>query len=229
MAITVTALDSGTSATDATSYATASISPGANSLILLVQYGYMTGISNVPTVSGNSLTWVNVISSTGGATSFNVFRAMGASPSAGAATIDFAGQTQKGCGWSVIQFDNIDTSGTNGSGAIVQSSKTYTPDPFHATSIALTLSAFGSSNNIAYGAVYHNAAEATTPGSGFTEVHDVNLSDGADAFGLETEYKSNSTAVGASWASDVFAELFGIEIKCATSSFNIAPTMLAVF
>src|SRR5207247_5843669 len=43
-------------------------------------------------------------------------------------TIDFGGVTQGGCGWVVDQFTNVDTTGTNGSGAIVQSAKSTEPD-----------------------------------------------------------------------------------------------------
>src|SRR4029077_6547631 len=33
---------------------------------------------------------------------------------------DFAGQQQQACAWSVFEYDNIDGSGTNGSGAVAQ-------------------------------------------------------------------------------------------------------------
>ena len=43
---------------------------------------------------------------------------MGPAPSAGPLTFDFAGQQQAVCAWSVFEYDNVDGSGTNGSGAV---------------------------------------------------------------------------------------------------------------
>jgi hypothetical protein len=45
---------------------------------------------------------------------------MGAAPSAGPLTFDFAGVQQQACAWSVFEYDNVDGSGSNGSGAVAQ-------------------------------------------------------------------------------------------------------------
>ena len=111
--------------TDATSYATASITPTANYLVLASVTSSKSGTPDTPTLSGNSLTWVQynqiAYDTSGTQRTTTFFRAMGASPSAGALTADFGGATQTACVIVVDQFSGVDTSGTNGSGAIVQS------------------------------------------------------------------------------------------------------------
>src|SRR3990167_10939569 len=123
MAITQTTLTGAASTADATSYTTASISPGANRLILAFVYGFHSiGTDVTPTLSGNGLTWVNINHRGLGCSNENMtlFRAMGSSPSAGAVTIDYGANTMDAGVWSIMEFDGVDTSGTNGSGAIVQ-------------------------------------------------------------------------------------------------------------
>ena len=151
-----TCLSSAGSATDATSYATASVTPAANALIL-ASFATRTGITadpNTPTLTGCGLTWEVVQSVVYDNTSssrrrLTTFRAMGSSPSTGALTFDCGGQTQTGAVWSIDQFTNVDTSGTNGSGAVVQSAQSAILDNSGtpATSLTVTLGAFSSPNN----------------------------------------------------------------------------------
>ena len=58
----------------------------------------------------------------------------------------------------LLEFDGMDTSGTNGSGAIVQSA---TNKVTSANALTVTLSAFGSSNNRPVAFFNHRVAEAT--------------------------------------------------------------------
>lgn len=126
MTITRSPLTSGHSEAAASSLVTASISPGANRLVLATLINYRgAGSPATPTASGNGLTYVQVgsINYTPIATPrgrITCFRAMGASPSAGAVTFDLGGQSQDDFTWFIHEFDGVDTSGTNGSGAVVQ-------------------------------------------------------------------------------------------------------------
>lgn len=61
MAIAFNPLTSGADTTDAISFTTASITPGANRLILLVVQVASTNPAPTPTVTGNGLTWVEVV------------------------------------------------------------------------------------------------------------------------------------------------------------------------
>ena len=79
-------LTSGSSATDATSYATASITPTANKLVLLAVFNRVAaGTANAPTATGCGLTWVQVATSLGTTAlrRLTLFRALGSAPSAG--------------------------------------------------------------------------------------------------------------------------------------------------
>ena len=160
------------------SYNTASITPGANRLILVAVMNSDVAPVTVPTLSGNGLTYVQVATrdydtDASPARVVTLFRAMGAAPSAGAITIDFGGTNQNGCAWHVCEFDGVDTSGTNGSGAIVQAPTDFNDTT--GTSSSVTLAAFGdATNNAAFVAKMHNRAEAATEETGWTELSDVN-------------------------------------------------------
>lgn len=221
MPVTEAALTSGASGTDATSYATASIAPTANNLVLAACLNADNEVPVTPTASGGGLsTWVEVRTVTllGPARRrLTVFRGLSATPTSGALTFDFAGNTQLTCSWSVAQFENVDLTGTNGSGAVVQSVPTV--DAF-GTSITMTLAAFGSANNATYGAVIiDDSAEGQTPGGGFTEIHDVPDVDPTLANVLFTEWRNdNDTTVDESSASSLDRSGIAVEIKFAAAA-----------
>lgn len=214
--ITVSNLTSGSDTTDASSYSTASITPSANKLVLVavvVRNDTADAVSTT-TISGNSLTYVSVQTQTFGTRQrLTVFRAMGASPTTGAITIN-PGETVDHCTWTVDEFTNMDTSGTNGSGAIVQSVANSTTG---ATSLTVTLAAFGDTNNATYGAFTHAVFnEDISVGSGFTQLADTFTT---NVFGVFTEFKdTNDTSVDASWTTSDRAAGVGIEIKNATQT-----------
>jgi len=132
-----------------TDYVTASILPTSNNLILAwVNSGRADSMDPaVPTVTGCSLTWVEVatiVYDTAGTTHrrLTLFRALGAAPTEGKVRMVWPA-TQDRASWSIIEFSGIDISGSDGSGAIVQSvtgsSKT--------SPISITLAAFGDAAN----------------------------------------------------------------------------------
>lgn len=173
MAITATLLTAAGDATDLASYATASITPTANRLVLAAVFNEGTATEENPALSGNGLTWVEVasIADAGNITRLTVLRALGASPSAGAVTIDFGGASQQRCGWSIVEFSDVDTSGTNGSGAVVQF-KTATGTA-NAGSADFD-NAFGDAvNNATYSAIVQRGGQTVQPEAGFTELSNV--------------------------------------------------------
>lgn len=91
--------------------------PQANELVL-VQVSFR-GQSIVPSLSGNGLTFVEVArkDDVQGVGRVIVFRAMSASPSSGQITITVTGNT-KPCAAIAMRISGVDTSGSNGSGAI---------------------------------------------------------------------------------------------------------------
>ena len=121
--ITFQALGTNTTTTAATDYATlASCAPSSNSLILCVTVSSLAAWARPTNISGCSVTWSNITSTNynGSAMGISIWRAMtNATPPAGTVTAKYAA-SQTGGGLYVCQFKNVDTSGSFGSGAIVQ-------------------------------------------------------------------------------------------------------------
>lgn len=190
-ALAPTNLTNSGNATSLSTYTTASVTPTSNALVLLfVWSSHASTPGNTPTATGNSLTWVQITTRNFLTTErVTMFRALGASPSTGTISIDFAGQAQTRCAWIVTQFTGADTSGTNGSGAVIQSASN---DGTSATP-TVTLGAFSSTSNGTYGAIVSNTSTQISPGSGFSEISDAGAVSG---FRLEDEWKStNDTSV----------------------------------
>ena len=227
MAITVTALTGAADNVDRNSYATASITPSASKLILAFFSARKSSATvSTATATGNGLTWVaeeNQIYESD-ESRLMCFRAMGASPSAGAVTFDLGGVTHVGAQWSIFELDGVDTSGTDGSGAIVQSEKTSSAG---ATTLTVTLAAFGSADNATVAGFTHRANEVTTHETDYTEVHDVQSNN--PNLGTETEYKiANDTSPSASWASSSACAAIALEIKAAAAPAGTTPILLGL-
>ncbi len=151
----LTDLTSGSSDTNGTSIATASIAPSANSLVIAtIGTGKAAPPQNTPTLTGAGMTWVQVrdflYDDAGVVRRLTQFRALDSSPGSGALTFDFGGQTQDSFVWTVVEFDNVDTSGTNGSGAVVQEAQFPATVGSH-TGTTVVLSAFSGNRNVTYG------------------------------------------------------------------------------
>jgi hypothetical protein len=206
-----------------TSYTTASISPGANRLLILaVDATPSDGTAVAPTVTGNGLTWVEFGAGGEYGTSDRavwLFRAMGASPSAGAVTMDYGAVNQTNTNWSINEFTDVDTTGTNGSGAIVQTVKDLSSTS--GTSVTVNLAALGSANNMAFGAFSHAAAEAKTVGSGFTALS--NTGNITPSISLMCEYQLNVTTVDASWSTNQARGVIAVEIKAGAGGATPKP------
>mgnify|MGYP003395495187 CR=1 FL=1 len=193
--------------------------------MLTVYSRIAAGTPNDATATGNSVTWVKVNSVAQSNRKITTLRSMGASPTTGTISIDFAAQTQTMCGWSLAEFSGTDTTGTNGSGAIVQSptdtNTTGTP--------STTMTAFASTNNVAYYGVGHAANEGTTPATGFAEIHDIGIAE--NGAGIETAWKVNDNTLDPTWTSTTVGwNLNAIEIKAATTTFskgNLRPRVFA--
>ena len=219
MALSFTGLTSGFygNPIPSTSEDTASITPTANRLIIadilsLDSSGLNAGAAP-SSLTSTGLTWVKITdvsySLAGFTTYLSRWRAMGASPSAGVVTIAFPPTGQTDIIWSIYESNgDVDTTGTNGSGAIVQSvTNTGT-----GTSLAVTLAAFGSADNSALGFFGTENAGSFTVGSGFTQIHALDVS--------LTEHKLNDTSVDATYS--VSGNWAGIatEVKAATAAFD---------
>jgi len=236
MAVTHTLLTEGNSETDGTSFSTASISPSADKLLLVdVAAEAVSANGNpLPTLSGCGVTWVverSLIGSAGGGgggeqySRQTLFRAMG-TPTTGVLTIDFGSDNQTAVLWSVCEKGNVDKSGANGSGAIVQSAN----NDASAAALTVTLAAFSNVANATHGA-FHAVIEATgltiTNGTGFTEETEqtADLSGGWYAT-QQTQYRSDNDTTVDITLSAVVESVTGIaiEIKNDVDIFSFVNT-----
>jgi len=201
-------------------FVTASIAPTGNRLLILTLNCYISAGSvnmSAPSVSGNGVTWVqfeNQSIDTAGTDRADMFqfRGMVASPSSGTVTITFSAPIPGRCSWSIDQSDgNVDTSGTDGSGAIVQSNSsvsatTVTTQP---TSFLSTMT----SGNSGFFACGDENNSAQTEKSGWTELAD---EIGTTLVGLETQYIAGTDTGGSStWTTAARAASFVVEIAAA--------------
>ena len=214
--ITQTLLTAGSDITNQKIYTTASIAPAANALITLAVIGHTsTAASASPTVTGGGMSaWVEVATTTFNSVAtplkrMSIFRAMSASPGSGPITISFP-TTESNAAWVVSQWTGVDQTGTNGSGAIVQ---TATNRADAVSSIGTTLAALSGPNNVAYGAVGTNgSALGINPGAGFTEISEQKPPEGT-ATVISALFGTNQTAPSASWTGSFAAAILAVEIK----------------
>ncbi len=212
--------EGGASSANIKTATTQSIAPGANQLILAWIVNTNNQTPDVPTLSGNGLTWVltsTAVWNAGKPTFLDritLFRAMGASPTPGTVTITFS-SGQESIAWSIVEFSGVDTSGTNGSGAVVQTA-TGTDDAAGPSGLTITLpSAIGSGNATAGG--FGNAgalAASISPGTGYTAFSEVYLSGPQSDLRAEWRPDGNAT-VNATQSGSFPMGGIAIEIRAA--------------
>lgn len=212
-------ITSGTNTTDATSFATASVTLKARPGVM-----YALSVVNTHGSAANAVT----CATTGGAVTFtsratlnfdgtlsrvSLFTAVPTTDVTATITITIgSAQTATACLWSLVAFTNVDTTTSDG---IVQ---TATGTGSSVTPLA-TLAAFGSANNATFGA-HGTAQTAATPGTGFVEVHDTTAA--TPTCGLQTEYSSaNDTTVDATITSAAWGSI-AAEVKSLGTTYTLA-------
>jgi hypothetical protein len=175
---------------------------------------YRSTASISPTVSGGGMsTWTQVASVdfdgvTGPHRRLTIYRAMSAAPGSGPITFAYSSQVSN-VEWIVSQWSGVETSGTNGDRAIVQ---TGSAKGDAVTGLSVSLAAFGNANNVAYGAFGVNSQVlAVNPGAGFTEINEQPANE-ATKGDLQTEWAVNQPAVNATWP-NLQAGALGLEIQ----------------
>ena len=200
------------------SYVTASVTLNANKPTYIKVSAEKNGAAEPTSITSAGVTWVRVNGTTFATWwSQSVWRAMASTAQTGAITINFAA-AHDACAWSVIEWTGADTSGTNGSGSVVQSAiNTGT-----GTSLSVTLAAFGDAvNNAAFGAFMQadSGDQNISAGAGFIELSDVYAATGGGFHG-QTEWKlGQDTSVDASWGvAGAGSGGVAIEVKAAASA-----------
>ena len=204
-------LTTNSSTTDGNSFTTASVSPGAGRLMLVWIVQTATTANGPSSFTGTFAGTLTQVATFGvAATRISLYRYLKtSSPDSGTITINFsAGDATTGCAWSIVEYGNVNTSGSNGAGAIVQN---VAAAGGSGTTTTITLAAFEHANNVhAYG-LTHGANEATTPGTGFIERGDTSYATPATA--LETADAVNDTTADPSWATSVVPRYIAVEVK----------------
>ncbi len=225
--ISIANLTSGADETSGTTATTGSVSPAADKLQLLgVTARKDTSEPINPTISGNGLTWdlitkIYYDTTSGSRKTLWLFRSMGASPSTGAITITF-GETWTHCYWSLDEVTGMDTSGSNGSGAIVQSA-TNLESAGDGGTLTVSLGAFANANNATYGIFAADPSTGTwSVGSGFTKV----ATQDSGTINLGTEYRSdNDTSVDMTCDAVAGTSSGGIAIEIAAASVSVGASI----
>lgn len=167
-------------AADSTSVVTPTFTPIAGRLykVIVTSKTEISTNPNIPTITGTGLTWVQIDTGifdddSSSRRRVTTFRALGNSPSRGALTVDFAGQSQVTTDVVCDELIRIDTGGANGANAIVQSNKTLVTDTGTPSATpGTTLSAFGDAvNNAVHAAIgIGNTDRVLTPILGLQKI-----------------------------------------------------------
>lgn len=206
------------SSTDATTYATASVTLKAGRLYLMsVENSHGSSATAVSTISGGpTFTSRSTTQYNSSLNRVSIWSAVPTTDYTGTLTIDFGATTQTGACWALDEMSGVDTTTNDG---IVQNA---VGTGNSGTALA-TLAAFGSTSNATYAAHGHAAATASAPGSGFTELSDVTAATPAQAlctdWRVDNDTTADATFTSAQWGS------CAVEVKADTSPFVIPPSM----
>lgn len=197
MAVSVSNLTSGQDGTDDSDSVVASATYTAGRMYLLTLCSRADAvqptISSISAPTSSGIVWTEIdhsdFDASGSRRTLFLYRGFATSTVSSGFTITW-GATQTAKTWNVDEVTGMDTSGTQGSGAIVQSAKNTGAS---VTSLTVTLAAFGSTANATYGS-FGNAGEgALVAGSGFTRTATQQVSGEA---GCAAEFKAtNDTGV----------------------------------
>lgn len=209
-AVTCTSLTSGTGLANTTAV-TASVAPTADAVVYAVFLSSLASEPDAPSsVTGNSLTYVQeetVAWHNEGDRRMTVFRALGDAPAAGAITATWA-ESQTSFQWAVIECTGVDQTGTNGSGATVQSvTTTATAVLTHTNTLAALVNA--SSVHLAFWGL--NVIGPIAPDADFVELAETSV--GTGAANLHTEWAENQLPVTPTWPASANVGSISIEVR----------------
>jgi len=133
-------------------------------------------------------------------------------------TISF-GEVQNNCAWSIVQFNNVDPSGSNGSGAILQS---IANEKNSQNGFSLTLAPLASTANASAGAFANSMAQAgaLAPGSGYSAIAPVMFSSTPNLALLAEWQVPGSTTVNVTGTNAAHYGAIAVEINAATTTLG---------
>lgn len=224
----LTLLEASGSTSDASSYTTGTITPPANSVLLIFLEVHRGSSTNpaTPTVTGGSKTYTAQVtpnnyrsSGTIRGTQFCYRSAAGASP--GSYTINFAfAATHQNCHWYIVAAEGVETGGTNGGDAIAQ----QPTDSGTGTSGLVTMSAAGASDNRPVSFFSHFANETQT--EEHTEIAEQAHGSPNAVSSLQFKSTAFDTSPTASWTTSANWGGIAVELVAAVltpSTQNVTP------
>lgn len=174
--------------------------------------------TNLPVVRGGGITWDLVETNVRGAgiRRVSVFRGMPSAAFDGPLTIEFAGQEQQMVGWGIVEHTGVDTSGDNGSRAVVQ---TATADAIgFQTQAVIRPPSPSRPGNAMVGGFLVGAEDDVRPGSGFIELFE----GGVPNRRMMVLFRSSpGSSVDVSW--DGGAHWIGIALELESGAEGVGP------
>lgn len=200
---TPSALTSG-GTSNATSAVSASISPATDELIMVVVFnkGPNSVAANPPNISGLSISWYlvanHVSSFSAGEWRMAIFVGVVTSPTSGAVTMDYSGQSQQSILWGIIQFpNNVKLNLSNPQNSIIQSGVAENNSTI--SSMGVSLGSFANEINATIGAWADDGQAAFTGATGQTTI--LNISPASGNL-LITFNQANQTTMTANFAAN---------------------------
>jgi hypothetical protein len=218
------------------SYDTATIQPESNALVVLFvasrkQFGGQP--PSAPTPTGNGLVWKQVETTTpDNERRLTCFRGMAGAPTSGPITLSFNGEVQDLIAWSVIQFDDVDSTKPDGDAAVVRSTVMQNNDNFN-TALAVPIAASADpARNTTVGALMlnddSNGDQPVNPGLGATEIVEIPISQGGtEGATLQTQDAQPAlTAMQWTWSKPGPSCAIVLEIKASLAETPTQPPPL---
>jgi len=209
-------------ATGDTSFANTSWTPPGSGLIIVFVVGRRVANVDTPTISGNSLSWVQIGTTLdlNGDDGLSLFGADASGSATGVTTVDFDGNTQAHCIVSFYQATGVDLSGGVASAFVQNVTDTGT-----ATSGSITLAAAGASANRPISGFLHVTDEVASPRTNWTEADDMHGSGAARD--LITQYRDDAfeTTASATWSTS--SDWGGIAAELLAETGHAGPLVNA--
>jgi hypothetical protein len=228
MVPTFTNLTATQNTTDAASFVTASITPTANRILFAFIANDHGSSATLPTLSGGGVSsWTQHATVLTNDSQFRltVFRALtGASPTSGAITVDFAGTTQTGAAWVIIEASDTILTGTNGADAVAQS-KTNQQASTGTTASVTFDGAWAHADNQALAGFVLDGGRAITPGTNFASVASVVLSSPSGTLATVSG-RDSDLVVDISWTTNTRRSGIALEVVGATAGAGPAATVI---
>lgn len=203
--------ESGSTIVSSATPATASFTPTANVPIYACVYARAAATPSIPTAAGNGLTWVLVDDETSSTGRMAVFRAMGATPSAGALTFTFGGAVLAAT-WIIVECPGAATGGTDASAATVQFVSSRSGSAV--TTKTNTLAALASANNVHLCFVGVQVTSGVVNDALFAELADVTATVASGNMSLSAQWLVNQPANTSTFASSPVA-MVSVEVARA--------------